>query len=71
VALLLGPRFSTDVVIVETSDHARLSLKLSYNWYFNVDKNNQEQAEKLFSVPDFIGDYCKAIASRVRGSVAS
>jgi len=33
IALLLGPRFSTDVVIVETSDHARLSLKLSYNWF--------------------------------------
>jgi major vault protein len=71
VALLLGPRFSTDVVIVETSDHARLSLKLSYNWYFDIDKKNQEQADHLFSVPDFIGDFCKAIASRVRGSVAS
>jgi major vault protein len=71
VALLLGPRFSTDVVIVETSDHARLSLKLSYNWFFEIDKKNQEQAALLFSVPDFIGDFCKAIASRVRGSVAS
>jgi len=71
VALLLGPRFSTDVVIVETSDHARLSLKLSYNWYFEIDKKNQEQAALLFAVPDFIGDFCKAIASRVRGSVAS
>jgi major vault protein len=71
VALLLGPRFSTDVVIVETSDHARLSLKLSYNWLFEIDKKNQEQAALLFSVPDFIGDFCKAIASRVRGNVAS
>jgi len=71
VALLLGPRFSTDVVIVETSDHARLSLKLSYNWHFDIDKKNQDQADRLFSVPDFIGDFCKAIASRVRGSVAS
>eukprot|EP01124_Arcella_intermedia_P015066 TRINITY_DN215_c0_g2_i4.p1 TRINITY_DN215_c0_g2~~TRINITY_DN215_c0_g2_i4.p1 ORF type:complete len:830 (+),score=110.52 TRINITY_DN215_c0_g2_i4:63-2552(+) len=71
VALLLGPRFSTDVVIVETSDHARLSLKLSYNWHFEIDRKNQEQAAALFSVPDFIGDFCKAIASRVRGAVAS
>jgi major vault protein len=71
IALLLGPRFSTDVVIVETSDHARLSLKLSYNWHFEVDKNNQEAAASLFSVPDFIGDFCKAIASRVRGNIAS
>jgi len=59
------------VVIVETSDHARLSLKLSYNWYFEIDKKSHEQADHLFSVPDFIGDFCKAIASRVRGSVAS
>lgn len=25
----------------------------------------------LFSVPDFVGDACKAIASRIRGAVAS
>jgi major vault protein len=67
LALLLGPDFMTDVVVVETSDHARLSLKLSYNWYFEVDK---EDPEKIFSVPDFVGDACKAIASRVRGAVA-
>jgi major vault protein len=71
IALLLGPRFSTDVVIVETSDHARLSLKLSYNWHFEFDKANQDAAAALFSVPDFIGDFCKAIASRVRGNIAS
>lgn len=28
-------------------------------------------AAALFSVPDFVGDSCKAIASRVRGAVAS
>jgi len=70
IALLLGPRFSTDVVVVETADHARLSLKLSYNWHFDVDRSSDAQAAALFSVPDFIGDFCKAIASRVRGSVA-
>jgi major vault protein len=68
VALLLGPDFMTDVVVVETSDHARLSLKLSYNWYFEI---NKEEASKIFSVPDFVGDACKAIASRVRGAVAT
>jgi len=68
LALLLGPDFMTDVVVVETSDHARLSLKLSYNWYFEVDQTNQS---KIFSVPDFVGDACKAIASRVRGAVAT
>jgi len=71
LALLLGPDFMTDIVIVETSDHARLSLKLSYNWHFEVDKTNEEDGRKLFNVPDFVGDSCKAIASRVRGAVAS
>jgi len=71
LALLMGPDFMTDIVIVETADHARLSLKLSYNWFFEMDKNNAEQAARLFQVPDFVGDSCKAIASRVRGSVAA
>lgn len=33
------------------------------------DKSAKE-SEKLFSVPDFVGDACKAIASRIRGAVA-
>jgi len=70
--LFLGPDFSSDVVIVETSDHARLQLALSYNWHFQVDnKSSPEAVAKLFSVPDFVGDFCKAIASRVRGAVAA
>eukprot|EP01124_Arcella_intermedia_P035107 TRINITY_DN885_c0_g1_i1.p1 TRINITY_DN885_c0_g1~~TRINITY_DN885_c0_g1_i1.p1 ORF type:complete len:826 (+),score=106.85 TRINITY_DN885_c0_g1_i1:115-2592(+) len=69
LALQLGPDFMTDIVIVETADHARLSLKLSYNWHFEVD-NSSKDADKIFSVPDFVGDACKAIASRVRGAVA-
>ncbi|KAL6044095.1 Major vault protein [Balamuthia mandrillaris] len=71
LSLLLGPDFMTDVVIVETADHARLSLKLAYNWYFEVDKEDREAAAVIFRVPDFVGDACKAIASRVRGAVAS
>jgi major vault protein len=67
IALQLGPDFMTDIVIVETADHARLSLKLSYNWNFELDP---EDKSKIFSVPDFVGDACKAIASRVRGAVA-
>jgi major vault protein len=68
LGLQLGPDFMTDVVIVETADHARLSLKLSYNWHFEVVDRND--ADKFFAVPDFVGDACKAIASRVRGAVA-
>ncbi len=70
LALLLGPDFMTDIFTVETSDHARLQLQLSYNWYFDVDRNDQPAAARLFQVPDFVGDACKAIASRVRGAVA-
>ena len=33
LCLLLGPDFCTDIITVETADHARLSLQLSYNWY--------------------------------------
>jgi major vault protein len=61
----------TDVVTVETSDHARLALQLSYNWNFQLDRNEEKEAHKLFQVPDFVGDACKAIASRVRGTVAA
>ena len=69
--LFLGPDFSSDYVIVETSDHARLQLKLSYNWRFEVDRSTPEAAARIFSVPDFVGDMCKAVASRVRGAVAA
>lgn len=43
-----------------------------YFWcrHFEVDKTNANDAAKIFSVPDFVGDACKAIASRVRGTVA-
>ncbi|MBD2576237.1 colicin uptake protein [Oscillatoria sp. FACHB-1406] len=70
LALLLGPDFMTDIFTVETSDHARLQLQLSYNWYFDVDRHNEQATARLFQVPDFVGDACKAIASRVRGAVA-
>eukprot|EP00004_Rigifila_ramosa_P000769 TRINITY_DN107_c0_g1_i3.p1 TRINITY_DN107_c0_g1~~TRINITY_DN107_c0_g1_i3.p1 ORF type:complete len:871 (-),score=224.55 TRINITY_DN107_c0_g1_i3:176-2737(-) len=71
LALLLGPDFMTDIVKVETSDHARLQLQLSYNWEFKVDKASEADAARLFQVPDFVGDACQLIASRVRGVVAS
>ncbi|KAM3863473.1 major vault protein [Diretmus argenteus] len=72
VCLLLGPDFFTDIITIETADHARLQLQLSYNWHFDIKKPAESaQATALFSVPDFVGDACKAIASRVRGAVAS
>ena len=71
LCLLLGPDFCTDIITIETADHARLQLQLSYNWHFEVkDKTDEKEASKIFSVPDFVGDACKAIASRIRGAVA-
>eukprot|EP00095_Tigriopus_kingsejongensis_P002569 snap_masked-scaffold274_size229011-processed-gene-1.5 protein:Tk02569 transcript:snap_masked-scaffold274_size229011-processed-gene-1.5-mRNA-1 annotation:"major vault" len=71
LALLLGPDFCSDIITVETSDHARLQLQLSYNWHFEIkDTSNAEEAAKLFCVPDFVGDMCMAIASRIRGAVS-
>mmetsp|Transcript_12542 Transcript_12542/g.30772 ORF Transcript_12542/g.30772 Transcript_12542/m.30772 type:complete len:856 (+) Transcript_12542:375-2942(+) len=70
LSLSLGPDFMTDVVVVETSDHARLQIQLSYNWKFDVDRSDPEDAAKIFQVPDFVGDACKAVAARVRGAVA-
>ncbi|XP_061892341.1 major vault protein isoform X2 [Entelurus aequoreus] len=72
ICLLLGPDFFTDIITIETADHARLQLQLSYNWHFDVKPPvDTAEAAALFSVPDFVGDACKAIASRVRGAVAS
>eukprot|EP01006_Ploeotia_vitrea_P061194 TRINITY_DN7746_c0_g1_i1.p1 TRINITY_DN7746_c0_g1~~TRINITY_DN7746_c0_g1_i1.p1 ORF type:complete len:841 (+),score=171.23 TRINITY_DN7746_c0_g1_i1:48-2570(+) len=69
LAIFLGPDFMTDILTVETSDHTQLSLQLSYSWHFDVTKGDPETA-KVFNVPDFVGDACSAIASRIRGAVA-
>lgn len=66
----LGPDFTSDIIEVETSDHARLMLKLSYNWHFNVDKTSEEDSQKIFSIKDFIGDMCTIMAAKIRSSVA-
>jgi len=70
LCLLMGPDFCTDIIQIETADHARLQLQLSYNWRFAVDQKDPVEAAKIFSVPDFVGDMCKACASRIRGAVA-
>ncbi|OWY97339.1 Major vault protein, partial [Phytophthora megakarya] len=70
LCLQLGPDFMRDQIIVETSDHARLSLTIAYNWRFRVDPSNPAEAAKVFNVKDFTGDACKTLASRIRGAVA-
>jgi len=66
----LGPDFFTDIVVVETSDHARISLQLSYNWLFEIDIQDEAQKNMIFNVRDFVGDACSAVASKIRGTVA-
>lgn len=67
----IGPDFFSDIFTVATSDHARIQLHLSYNWYFEIDKTNPNSANTIYNVRDFIGDCCTQVASRVRGAVAS
>ncbi|XP_007424389.1 major vault protein [Python bivittatus] len=69
LCLLLGPDFCTDIITIETADHARLQLQLAYNWHFEIP--SVAEATRLFCVPDFIGDACKTLASRIRGAVAA
>ena len=38
LCLLLGPDFFTDVIVIETADHARLSLQLSYSKLMNYNQ---------------------------------
>lgn len=68
---MLGPDFMTDVIQVETSDHAKLFLRLSYRWTFKIDKSKDDECRDLFSVRDFVGDACKRISSRIRGAVSA
>ncbi|XP_062500939.1 major vault protein-like [Corticium candelabrum] len=70
LALMLGPDFITDIIDVETSDHARLRAVVSFNNYFEANKGDKEEEAKLFSVPDFIGFACRDIGSRIRSAVA-
>ncbi|GFO34278.1 major vault protein [Plakobranchus ocellatus] len=70
LCLMLGPDFISDIIEVETSDHARLRIQLSFNNYFEVDKTDEASARKIFSVPDFIGFACRQLGGRIRARVA-
>ena len=70
LSLQMGPDFMTDVLVVETADHARVSLELTYSWHF-IQPETQEDCIKLFNVKDFVGDACKSIASRIRGNLSA
>ncbi|RKI01438.1 hypothetical protein [Corallococcus sp. AB038B] len=63
--LRLGPDFATDLFEVATRDHARLRIKLSYKWQFDV-QGDPEKDKAIFRVNDFIGYVCENLASRIR-----
>lgn len=65
IMLRLGPDFATDLFEVATRDHARLRIKLSYKWQFDVE-GDSEKDKAIFRVNDFIGYVCENLASRIR-----
>lgn len=71
--MALGPDFMTDLVTVETSDHAVLDIQLAYDWKFLYDRENPQDPQniRLFSLKDFVGNACKSISSRIRGAVSA
>jgi major vault protein len=69
--VMLGPDFMTDIIEVETRDHARLVVTLSYSWRFNINQKNIDECRKIFTVNDFVGDACKNLAARIRGAVST
>eukprot|EP00112_Aurelia_sp_Birch-Aquarium-sp1_P016580 Seg3777.2 transcript_id=Seg3777.2/GoldUCD/mRNA.D3Y31 product="Major vault protein" protein_id=Seg3777.2/GoldUCD/D3Y31 len=70
LAVLLGPDFITDIIEVETLDHARLRIQYAVINKFEWKKGDKASEAKIFSVPDYIGFVCNANASRIRGRVA-
>ncbi|XP_061169196.1 major vault protein-like [Saccostrea echinata] len=71
LCLMLGPDFITDILEVETSDHARLRIQVAFNNHFEYDLDGPEEEKcKLFAVPDFIGFASKQMGARIRAAVA-
>lgn len=70
LAVMLGPDYMTDIIEVETLDHARLKIMYAANNKFVYTEGDPESENKLFSVPDYIGFATRNIASRIRGCIA-
>ncbi|XP_065071195.1 major vault protein-like [Rhopilema esculentum] len=70
LAVMLGPDFITDIIEVETLDHARLRIQYAVNNKFEYKKGDKESEARIFTVPDYIGFVCNSNASRIRGRVA-
>ncbi len=50
---MLGPDFMTDIIEVESSDHARLRLQLSYNWHFDISALDVSEAKRGYGLFTF------------------
>ncbi|KFU88831.1 Major vault protein, partial [Chaetura pelagica] len=57
-------------VVFASIPPARMAPPYPFSRHFEVPEDPQALG-RLFSVPDFVGDACKALASRVRGAVAA
>jgi len=69
--LKLGPTFSSDEFIVETIDHTKLKLRVSYDWIYDIKNGDIDLALKIFTIRDFIGDMVKTLASKIRSTTAT
>jgi major vault protein len=69
--LKLGPTFSSDQFTVETIDHTKLNLVVSYHWHFDLKKGDEENALKIFTIRDFIGNMSRSMASKIRSTIAT
>lgn len=65
--LNLGPDFIRDRVTVRTRDNATLDLDVSFRWRFRV---NQERAQDLFALKDFVGFVAKTLSAEIRAEAA-
>ncbi|XP_071792973.1 major vault protein-like [Asterias amurensis] len=70
ICLMLGPDYITDILEVETSDHARLRVRIAFNNFFEFERGNEASEKSIFAVPDFIGFACRQVGSRIRGAVS-
>lgn len=54
LCLLLGPDFCTDIITIETADHARLQLQLAYNWWVKGNWMDWQLAQVLIRMRGWI-----------------
>ncbi|KAI0989434.1 hypothetical protein GJ496_006892 [Pomphorhynchus laevis] len=70
LCLPLGPDYFEEMFTIETADHARLSLRINLHWIFSINSEADEEKIRIFAIPDFIGDLCKVVTSRIRNAVS-